>query len=83
MLQDRKNWQAFVNVLMKFRFPLNAGNLLIAYEVLHSQEELSSMELVNYVHALNSRASMMQISMFGRVECLRGGLRSEERVVQY
>ena len=32
---------------------------------------------------LNSRASMMQISMFGRVECLRGGLRSEERVVQY
>jgi hypothetical protein len=54
-----------------------------ADELLHSQEELVSMDSVNYLHALNSTASIIQSSVFDRLECVRGSLRSEERVMQY
>jgi hypothetical protein len=48
LAQDRDQWWALVNTVMKLHFPLKAGNFLTEW-LLASQEGLGSVELVNLV----------------------------------
>jgi hypothetical protein len=46
LAQDGDKWWALVNMVMKFQIPQNAGNFLIAEELLASREGPYSMESV-------------------------------------
>jgi hypothetical protein len=47
LAQDRDGWRVLFNAAMNRRLPFNAGDSLLAVELLTSQEGPCSMELIN------------------------------------
>jgi hypothetical protein len=54
--QDRGRWRALVNEVMNLRVSYNAGNFVLAADLLASQKGLCFMEFVSVVGTISPRA---------------------------